>query len=149
MDIGPFLFHIVDDESALTETMVEIIETVGFRARAFGCAEDYLAYMQSDAYQPPLAVLCDVRMPGASGYSLTLEIRRRRPMQRIVLMSGYADNEFNQQVMQELCCALKKPFPPQELLELIETLIACELEQLDAGSCPLISDEHCPLHPDA
>lgn len=58
--------------------------------RLFSSAEDLLAAMDADAWQPDLAVL-DIEMGGADGITLAQELNRRAPACRIIFLTGYVD----------------------------------------------------------
>jgi len=71
---GPIAW-VVDDDPAVREYLQWLIESVGLRVSLHADAKQFL-----EAYDPsePGCLLCDVRMPGPSGFDLQAELTERR-----------------------------------------------------------------------
>jgi CheY-like chemotaxis protein len=76
---------VVDDESTIAETLVEILNGEGFQAMAAGAADSALAMART--FEPDV-VVTDVVMPGLSGVELGVRIRQMLPTCRVILFSG-------------------------------------------------------------
>jgi CheY-like chemotaxis protein len=76
---------VVDDESAIAETLVEILNGEGFDAIAASAGDSALASAQTFA---PDIVISDVVMPGMSGVELGIQLRELLPRCRVILFSG-------------------------------------------------------------
>jgi two-component system response regulator AtoC len=77
---------VVDDDSAMRELVVSLLEDEGIHALAAGTggeALERLAEFDTDV------VLSDIRMPGRSGVELLGEIRELRPDTPVVLMTAF------------------------------------------------------------
>lgn len=82
-----------------------------------------------------LAIL-DVRMPKMNGYEAYQEIRRISPQAQFLLISGYADQDIEAQIMRaERVQYIAKPFDSQTLLTTVRTLLN--------GRHPPQSSMHC------
>ncbi|MEW5774632.1 MAG: ATP-binding protein [Thermodesulfobacteriota bacterium] len=81
---------VVDDEPALARALAEMLEGLGYSARAEISSEAALAAFAADPGAFDL-LLTDLVMPGLSGLRLAAEVRRKRPGLPIVLCSGRAD----------------------------------------------------------
>jgi two-component system response regulator TtrR len=104
--------YVVDDDEAMRDSMVWLIESEGYPVRAFPSAEDFLA-----AYTDGLAgcLVLDVRMPGMSG----LELYERLAAQRstvAALKKGAAD-------------FIEKPFNDTDMLRLIRQCMDLDTER--------------------
>jgi len=80
---------IVDDEAGLREVYKVVIERAGFTVNSFVCAEEYMAYTNSQIVPPPsIAIITDVKMPGKSGYELIQDVQKVNSKQRFVVVTG-------------------------------------------------------------
>jgi len=78
---------VVDDESAIADTLVEILNRTGYAAVAVYSAEEAL---ETALVMPPELLITDVVLPGESGIDLAIVVRRIFPECRILLFSGQA-----------------------------------------------------------
>ena len=78
---------VVEDEAAARDSLVRMLELLGYRVTAAASAEEVPE--PAPAFD---AVLSDILLPGVSGLDLARTLRRRQPGLKVVLMSGYAEN---------------------------------------------------------
>jgi DNA-binding response OmpR family regulator len=78
---------VVDDESAITDTLAEILNRSGYAAMPVYSAEEAL---ETALLMPPELLIADVMLPGENGIDLAIKIRRIFPDCRILLFSGQA-----------------------------------------------------------
>jgi len=76
---------VVDDETAIADTLAAILRGAGFSARAF-----YDGQQALDAKETPDFVISDVVMPGLNGLELVTQMRKRFPACQLLLFSGQA-----------------------------------------------------------
>jgi len=76
---------VVDDESAIADTLAEILNRTGYAAIPVYTAEDAL---ETALVMPPELLITDVVLPGESGVDLAIKVRRIFPDCRILLFSG-------------------------------------------------------------
>jgi signal transduction histidine kinase len=96
-DVAPEVPHggaerilLVEDNSALRDTLLRQIDALGYDAVGAEDGDVALAFL--DAGERFDLVLTDMVMPGpVQGPKLAEEVRRRRPGLPVLLMSGYAD----------------------------------------------------------
>lgn len=122
-------FHIIDDNQTMLNVVCSILEDEGFIVRGFSCPVEYLQFTEQPGYQPPQAIISDVRMPNINGFELVQKIRNRFGDQRFMLFSGY--NELHDQQVWT-CSQLSKPFLPEELLTKAKQILLCNK---DASAC--------------
>ncbi len=78
---------VVDDESAIADTLAEILTRSGYTAMPAYDAEEAL---ETALLMPPELLITDVVLPGMSGIELAITIRRIFPDCKILLFSGQA-----------------------------------------------------------
>ncbi|HUN84008.1 MAG TPA: response regulator [Terracidiphilus sp.] len=78
---------VVDDESVIADTLVEILNRNGYAAIAAYDAEEA---METALLTPPELLITDVVLPEMNGIELAITIRRIFPDCKILLFSGQA-----------------------------------------------------------
>jgi CheY-like chemotaxis protein len=78
---------VVDDESAIADTLAEILTRSGYTAMPAYDAEEAL---ETALLMPPELLITDVMLPGMSGIELAVTVRRIFPDCKILLFSGQA-----------------------------------------------------------
>ena len=78
---------VVDDESAIADTVAEILSRSGYAAMTAYDAEEAL---ETALMTPPEMLITDVVLPGMSGIELAIKMRRMFPDCKILLFSGQA-----------------------------------------------------------
>ena len=77
----------IDDEASIADSLVEILTSQGFEARAFYRGQSAIEFARKSC---PDIVLSDVVMPKLNGVETVLAIRQLCPATRILLFSGQA-----------------------------------------------------------
>ena len=87
MNALPTVF-IVDDDSAMRDSLGFLIGSVGRKVETYASAEEFL-----DAYdnERPGCIVLDVRMPGLSGLELMEKLGEDRFAPPVVLITGHGD----------------------------------------------------------
>jgi len=78
---------VVDDESAIADTLSEILKLSGYAATPAYDGEEAL---ETALLVPPELLITDVMLPGMSGIELAIQMRRIFPDCRVLLFSGQA-----------------------------------------------------------
>ena len=107
---------VVDDESTIRDTLVEILNGSGFEA--VGVSSGDAAIEILPAFSPDV-VVSDVVMPGKNGVEAAIRIRELLPRCRVILISGQAATGDLLREAREAGHEfeiLAKPFRPQVLL---------------------------------
>src|SRR5690242_20223426 len=82
------LVSVVDDDESVRESLPDLLQQLGFVARAFPSAEAFLA---SGAVDETCCLVLDIAMPGMSGPDLQQELARRRQEIPIVFITANGD----------------------------------------------------------
>lgn len=110
---------VIDDESLIAETMVEILNHEGFEATS---ASDGASAIELAKTLQPDIVLSDVIMPGLNGVETGIRIREAFPNCRIILFSGQAATVDLLEKARESGHSfhvLAKPMKPEQLISVI------------------------------
>ena len=79
---------VVDDVDTIARVYARFLERQGYEVRIAFNGDDALS--EWERFHPDL-VISDIRMPKMSGFELASKIRKKEPKQKIILMTGYAD----------------------------------------------------------
>jgi two-component system response regulator FixJ len=110
--------HVVDDDEAMRDSLVALLQDAGHQVRAYASAEELLArgVLESGC------VISDVRMPGMDGLALLRHLRARGNALPLVLITGHGDVPLAVTAMKAGAVDfLEKPFEAETLLDAIET----------------------------
>lgn len=116
--------YIVDDDEALRDSLVWLLESSGYRAEAFASADDFLKVFSAELTG---CLLLDVRMPGMSGLELFEELRRRHCALPVIFITGHGDVPMAVSAVKKGAVDfIEKPFGDRDMLALIEESLAAE-----------------------
>ncbi len=82
---------VVEDDESLRKLMTGSLSRLGYRVTAAADGTEALRLVEEEGLQPDL-VLTDLIMPNLSGKDLVEQLRRRRPQQAVLYMSGYSED---------------------------------------------------------
>ena len=112
MDTQP-LICVVDDDESVRESLPDLLRELGFAAKAFTSAREFLT---SDEASATRCLLLDVAMPEMSGPQLQQELTLRGSTIRIIFITARVDAAVRQQLLEQGAVAcLFKPFSEQQL----------------------------------
>jgi two-component system response regulator FixJ len=80
--------YIVDDDAAMRESLLALIEGAGFAARAF---EDGNAFLAACKPEWRGCLVLDVKMPGLSGLAVQAELTKRGVRLPVIFLTGHGD----------------------------------------------------------
>ena len=113
---------VVDDDRAMSEFLVSLLDEEGFTAEGAASAEQALECLRCRDFD---AVLSDVKMPGISGIELVAEVRELCPGTPVVLMTAFGSIETAVQAMRAGAFHyITKPFQRDEVLVVLEKAMA-------------------------
>lgn len=112
---------VIDDEAVVCDAARMILEAEGLRVAVAADGDAGLAHEALDVCR---LVLCDVMMPGRDGFEVVADIRARRPLVPIVVITGYATTAMAARALDSGASAfLAKPFDETELLEQVRRVL--------------------------
>jgi signal transduction histidine kinase len=102
------LLLVVEDEPGARQGLKDVLEMIGYRVKVTADAEEALALPDQPEFD---ILLSDVLLPGAHGAELARRLQERWPRLKVLLMSGYAEDESLQRGISEgKVRFLSKPF---------------------------------------
>jgi CheY-like chemotaxis protein len=111
----PRLVLVIDDEENVLLVAARMLERRGFAVLAAADGPTGVALFQNSA-TPVGAVLLDLSMPHMSGVEVAQSLRRLDPSVRIVLMTGYAEEDARRRFAEMgVAGFLQKPFTLDDL----------------------------------
>jgi FixJ family two-component response regulator len=114
------LISIVDDDESIREAIKGLVNSLGFTAEAFPCAEEFL---KSNDRRRTACLIADVQMPGMTGLDLHSHLVASGEPLATILITAYPDERVRARALQEgVICYLTKPFTEDELLTCIRSI---------------------------
>lgn len=115
------LLSVVDDDESVRESLPDLLRELGFAARAFSSAEEFLL---SDCVKETRCLILDIAMPGMSGPELHQELKHRRQEIPIVFITAQRDEAIRARVLEQGAAGfLLKPFSDTALLAAVNTAL--------------------------
>lgn len=104
---------VIDDDESVRESLPDLLNELGFAARTFISAVDFLASGTLDQTQ---CLILDVAMPGMSGPELQRELLQQGRELPIIFITAQGDDKVRAAVLAKGAVAyLLKPFTEAEL----------------------------------
>jgi FixJ family two-component response regulator len=115
------LVSIVDDDASVRRSTRRLIRSFGFRAEAFGSAEEFLG---SDDLEATACLILDVRMPGMDGLALQQRLAERVSTIPIVFLTAQASEDEERRARHAGAVdVLHKPVGKEELLRVLRMVL--------------------------
>jgi len=112
------IVFVVDDDRSVREGLVDLVTSVGLKAKAFASAQEFLRQKRPDA---PACMVLDVRLPGSSGLDLQRQLSQSGEPIPIIFITGHGDIPMSVRAIKEGAVEfLTKPFRDQDLLDIIQ-----------------------------
>lgn len=109
------LVHVLDDDSAIRDSLSSFLQSVGYNVRTHDCAKSFF-----DVFSPRTTgcVLVDMRMPDATGAEVQDRIARMEHTIPVIIITGHANIRMAVTAMKRGAVEfLEKPVDPQTLLD--------------------------------
>lgn len=118
---------VVDDDRAVRDSIVLLLESENLTAKAFPCGEAFLDYYKQDS---PGCLVLDISMPGMSGLELQEILKSRQISIPVIFITGHGDVAMSVRALK--CGAfdfIEKPFSNEELVACVNAAITWNLER--------------------
>lgn len=113
---------VVNDNPAVRDSLIWLLETVGLPVESFASAQAFLEHYQPER---PGCLLLDIRMPGMSGLELQQQLAARQASLPILFITGHGDVPTAVRALQGGAVDfILKPFNNQALLDRVQRALA-------------------------
>jgi|YNPNPStandDraft_1061719.scaffolds.fasta_scaffold07059_7 DNA-binding response OmpR family regulator len=126
---GAGLILILEDDTRFSALLKEFIESQGYHVDCVSSGVEGVLRVMGNDYD---VILCDMVMPNVPGDMFYLAVERSKPhlCKRFVFMTGHrSDRQINDFLKKTGGVILWKPFPMQDLISAIETVIKSTRKQ--------------------
>ena len=121
-----------DDESART-AIQGVLRSVGWQARSFCSAEEFL---KSGQLCETACLISDIRMPGMNGFELQARLAEEGWRIPIIFVTAHGDSRTQTRAMKAGAMAfLGKPFDDKILLQEVRTALEMDLAGANRNRC--------------
>ncbi len=110
-----FRVLVVDDEPDFLETLVKRLKRRKVDASGVSSGVEAMQLLEREHFD---VVILDIRMPGMDGLETLREMKRKRPLMEVILLTGHASVESGMQGMQ--LGAFDYVMKPAELEDILE-----------------------------
>lgn len=112
---------VVEDDESLRLALVGLIRSMGYAARGFASAEEYLALQDGRC----ACVVTDLHLPGISGIEMMLKLREMGYLVPAIMITARAEQTIEARaVAAGALCVLRKPFEAEALLDCLQRALA-------------------------
>jgi FixJ family two-component response regulator len=117
---------ILDDDAAMRDALVQLLETSGLQVEAHADGPAFLAAHETDR---PGCLLLDMAMPGMTGLEVQAALNARGMTIPIIFLTGHGDIPMAVRAVQAGAVDfLEKPIQGAALLERVQRALALDLE---------------------
>ena len=121
MGVSSHRVLVVEDDESMREALERLLGAAGFESSAYASAE---AALDGHTGGQPACIVCDLRLPGMSGFELLDELRGRGwSVPFIVITAHDAPGLGDEAIRRRAAAYLAKPFRGSALLDAIRAAI--------------------------
>ena len=122
--------YVVDDDKAVRDSLIWLLESVGLRVQAFASATDFLAILADDTRG---CLVVDLRLPGMSGLDLLDQLHQRKASLPAIMVTGHGDVPAAVRAMKVGAIDfIEKPYNDEVLLDRIRTALSIDIESYES-----------------
>jgi two-component system, LuxR family, response regulator FixJ len=123
MTATPTVF-VVDDNLAVRKSLRALLESAGLSVETYGSGEEFLATYDADRAG---CLVLDIRLRDRNGLDLQDELRRRKAMLPIIVLTGHGSVATSVRALKAGAVDfLQKPVPPKILLERVRAAVEAD-----------------------
>jgi len=117
------IVFVVDDDDSVRKSLVRLLKSVGYPARPYASAQEFLDDWRHDPR--PGCLVLDVQLPGLNGLALQEQLRGSAFPIPIIFITGHGDIPMSVRAMKAGAVDfLAKPFQDEDLIRAVQEAIA-------------------------
>jgi two-component system response regulator FixJ len=114
--------HVVDDDEAMRDSLLFLLDTAGLEGRAYDSALSFLERVEGLERG---CIVTDIRMPGMSGLELVGRLAELGVSDPVIVITGHGDVPLAVEAMKAgVADFIEKPFDDRQLLSAVRTALA-------------------------
>lgn len=132
----PPVIAVVEDDDAMREALLELLEVFSLSCQAFDRAEAFLADFSHDRFD---CLITDLHLPGMTGLELQQRLKAIGSTIPVIVITSSPEPHHHARAMQEGAFAyLVKPFSDKMLIDRVTTALdeVNRLREPDGGAAP-------------
>ena len=111
---------LVEDDSSMRQAVARMLSGAGYAVQQFESAEALLDELAGAAlWDGTRCVVCDVRLPGVSGFELHRRIAEQGRISPWIFITAHDDQAVRDQTQRAAAAYLLKPFEGRALLAVV------------------------------
>jgi FixJ family two-component response regulator len=115
------LIAVIDDDEAFRLALVESLTSLGYDARGFASAEEFIAGGAEAACD---CIITDIHMPGMNGFDLRRLLVSRNSNVPVIMITARAEPDLeNRAAASDVVCLLRKPFETNALIACLDNAL--------------------------
>jgi FixJ family two-component response regulator len=112
------LIAVIDDDESFRAALVDSLFSLGYEARGFASAEEFIAGDGTETYG---CVITDIQMPGMSGFDLTRRLLVHQSRVPVIMITAHAEPGLEARAAAiGAVCLLRKPFEVDAMTDCLE-----------------------------
>lgn len=126
------LIHVVDDDEAMRDSLVWLLDGERYAVHTYASGEDFLS---RHALGRPACVILDIRMPGISGVEVHEQLVRRGTPTPVIFVTGHGDVPMAVDAIKRGAFDfIEKPFSETKLMAIIGRALEEDARKADENS---------------
>jgi len=122
MAVNEPIISIIDDDEPTRSALAGLMRAMGFDAKVYGCAEDFL---KARACETSQCIITDIHMPGLSGIELKQRLDAENCRTPVIMITARREERLHRLAMAGgAFCFLCKPFKSDVLIACVERALA-------------------------
>lgn len=115
------LIHLIDDDTAVRDSLALLIGTVGLRVQSWAKPEDFLRSFDGEGIG---AIVLDIRMPGISGMTVLERLAAQGVDQPVIMLTGHGTVDLCRRAFKAGAAEfLEKPVDDELLIDTLQQAV--------------------------